>query len=178
MGFSARDTVAAMRAPERWLAMLRIVVGLWFLKGIVTKLSVAFVGGVLPLPIASDRWIATMPKLLTRYAAENPFPFYKQFLEQTVIPNPLFAHLTAYGETIVGLGLTFGFLTVLAAATGLFVVTLYGLAVQHMTPGQQGFHLLLFACMLTFLGARAGRRWGLDSWLRRRHPRSTLARFG
>ena len=173
-----RDAVAAMRAPERWLAVLRIVVGLWFLKGIVTKLSVAFLGGVIPVPVASERWIGTMPKLLGRYAAENPFPIYKQFLEETVIPNThIFAHLTAYGETVVGIGLTFGLLTVLAALAGLGLVTMYGLATQHMTPGQQGFHLVLFACMVAFLFARAGRRWGLDGWLIRRNPKSALARF-
>jgi uncharacterized membrane protein YphA (DoxX/SURF4 family) len=174
-----RDAVAGMRAPEQWLAVLRIVVGLWFLKGIVTKLSVALLGGVLPVPVASERWIGTMPKLIARYAAENPFPLYKQFLEETVIPNAqLFAHLTAYGETVVGLGLTLGLLTVLAALVGLLLSTAYGLATQHMTPGQQGFHIVLVACMTAFLFARAGRRWGLDRWLIRRRPESALARFG
>jgi len=68
------DTEALpMRHPERWLAVLRLTVGLWFLKSLFTKVSVALVGGVIPLPVASERWIATMPKLITKYAAENPF---------------------------------------------------------------------------------------------------------
>jgi hypothetical protein len=37
-----------------------------------------------------------------------------------------------------------------------------------MTPGQQGFHLVLAASMIAFLFARAGRVWGLDAWLRAR----------
>jgi uncharacterized membrane protein YphA (DoxX/SURF4 family) len=175
---TTRGTVAAMWAPDGWLAVLRIVVGLWFLKGVVTKLSLALVGGVLPVPAASERWIGVMPKLLSRYIAENPFLFYKQFIEETVLPNnQVFANLTAFGEAAVGIGLAFGFLTVLAAAVGLGLATAYGLLVQHMTPGQQGFHVLLFACMLAFLFARAGRRLGIDGWLRRHRPQSALARL-
>ncbi len=36
------QAVPTMRSPERWLAVLRIAVGLWFLKALVTKLSVNF----------------------------------------------------------------------------------------------------------------------------------------
>src|SRR5678816_1749877 len=94
------DTEALpMRHPERWLAVLRLTVGLWFLKSLFTKVSVAFVGGVIPLPVASERWIATMPKLITKYAAENPFPAYKAFLLGTVVPSHTYAHLTALGES-------------------------------------------------------------------------------
>ena len=83
-----------MRHPERWLAVLRIVVGAWFLKSLFTKLTVVMAWGVVPVPAASDRWIATMPRLIERYAAENPFPAYKAFLLETIAPNPAFAHLT------------------------------------------------------------------------------------
>ncbi|MDQ4079444.1 MAG: hypothetical protein M3125_01690, partial [Gemmatimonadota bacterium] len=61
-----------MRAPERYLALLRIVVGGWFLKGVVTKLGVVMLGGVVPVPGASDRWRSVMPTLLTRYSTEHP----------------------------------------------------------------------------------------------------------
>jgi uncharacterized membrane protein YphA (DoxX/SURF4 family) len=163
------ERFGAMRAPERWLAFLRIVVGFWFLKGIVTKLGIVLLGGVIPVPAASDRWIETMPRLLARYASENPIAPYKQFIEETVLTHPvLFANLTAFGETVVGIGLTFGVATLVAALAGLGLALLYGLATQHMTPGQQGFHLVLAASMIAFLFARAGRVWGLDAWLRAR----------
>jgi hypothetical protein len=45
-----------------------------------------------------------------------------------------------------------------------------------MSPGQQGFHLVLSFLMLTFFFARAGRTWGLDAWLTRRTPGSRFAR--
>ena len=60
-----------------------------------------------------------MPKIVTKQASENPIAFYKQFLEATVLPNSnLFAHLTAWGETVVGIGLTLGLLTGFASLVG------------------------------------------------------------
>jgi thiosulfate dehydrogenase (quinone) large subunit len=143
----------------------------------VTKMSIVMVGGVLPIPVVSGRWLDVMPKIVTRQASENPIAFYKQFLEGTVIPNSnVFAQLTAWGETAVGIGLTLGLLTGLASLTGLLLVANYGLATQWMSPGQQGFHTVLLFLMLALFFARAGRTWGLDAWLARRKPRSLLSR--
>jgi len=151
--------------PARWLAVLRLTVGLWFLKSLFTKVSIALVAGFIPLPVASERWIETMPKLIAKYAADNPFPAYKAFLLGTVVPNHAFAHLTALGEAAIGISLTLGLLTEVGAAFGALQVILYGLAVQHMSSGQQGFHVMLLAMMIAFLFAHAGRTWGLDAWL-------------
>lgn len=175
---TGENTDYAMRFPERWLAVLRIVVGLWFVKALFTKLSLTLVWGFLPLPTASERWMQVMPTLVARYAEGNPVGFFKDFMQHTVIPHSqLFAQLTAFGEVAVGLGLTLGFLTTLTAGIGLWLVVNYGLATQWMTPNQRGFHLLLAACMLAFLATRAGRHWGLDGWLRARRPHSRLARL-
>jgi thiosulfate dehydrogenase (quinone) large subunit len=170
-------SAVGMNRPAQWLALLRIVVGLYFVKSLITKMSFVLLGGVLPVPAVSERWLTVMPKIVSRQASENPVGFYKQFLEQTVLPNSnLFAQLTAWGETVVGLGLTLGLLTGLASLVGLFLVTNYGLATQWMSPGQQGFHLVLFFLMLAFFMARAGRSWGIDGWLARRKPNFLLAR--
>ncbi len=177
MTHSSRSLPAAMAHPAEWLAVLRIVVGLYFVKSLVTKLSIVTVGGFLPVPMVSERWVTVMPKIVTRQASENPLTFYKQFLEGTVLPNStVFAQLTAWGETVVGIGLTLGLLTGLASLVGLFLVLNYGLATQWMSPGQQGFHLVLFFLMLAFFFARAGRTWGLDGWLASRRPGSWLSR--
>ena len=157
-----------MSHPERWLAVLRLTVGVWFVKSLFTKLSIGLLGGFLPVPVASPRWIATMPKLIAKYAADNPFPAYKAFLLDTVVPNHAFAHLTALGEVGVGLALTLGLFTEVGAAFGALQVVFYGLAVQHMSSGQQGFHVMLFAMIIAFLFSHAGRTWGLDGWLWRR----------
>jgi thiosulfate dehydrogenase (quinone) large subunit len=166
-----------MSRPDRWLALLRIVVGLYFVKSLVTKMSIVTVAGILPVPVVSERWLGVMPKIVARQASENPLAFYKQFLEGTVLPHSnLFAQLTAWGETVTGLGLTLGLLTGLASLVGLVLVINYGLATQWMSPGQQGFHLVLSFLMLAFLLARAGRTWGLDRWIARRKPGSLLTR--
>ncbi len=170
-------TPVTMDHPAQWLAVLRIAVGLYFVKSLVTKMSIVLVGGFLPVPTVSARWIEVMPKIVARQASENPLLFYKHFLEGTVLSHPeIFAQLTAWGETAVGLGLTLGLLTGVSAFVGLILVTNYGLATQWMSPGQQGFHLLLVVLMLAFLLARAGRTWGLDARVATGHPKSLWAR--
>jgi uncharacterized membrane protein YphA (DoxX/SURF4 family) len=176
MAYPSRPTVGMSR-PDRWLAFLRIVVGLYFAKAVITKLGIVMVGGVLPLPGVSERWISTMPKLVAKQAADNPILFYKHFLENTVLTHPeTFAHLTAWGETITGVGLTLGLLTGIASLVGLVLVINYGLASQWMSPGQQGFHIVLTALMIAFFFARAGRTLGLDAWLWSVKPKSIFAR--
>ena len=175
MAYASRPA-ASMSHPDRWLALLRIVVGLYFAKAMITKLGIVMVGGV-PLPGASERWINVMPKIIAKQAADNPVLFYKHFLEHTVLAHPEpFAHLTAWGETIAGVGLTLGLLTGIASLAGLLLAINYGLATQWMSAGQQGFHIVLVALMIAFFFARAGRTWGLDAWLWSTRPKSLLAR--
>lgn len=167
-----------MRAPECWIAAQRIVVGAWFAKSILTKLGFALVGGWLPLPVASARWQGVMPKLIAKYASDNPFPWYKSFLLDTVVPHShIFATLTALGEIGVGLSLLFGLLTPVGAFFGLIQVIFYGMAVQQQSSGQQGFHVMLFILMLTFLFARGGRCFGIDAHLRERWPNSRFVQL-
>ena len=176
MAYRPRQPVGLVQ-PGEWLALLRIVVGLYFVKSLLTKMTVGTVLGFVPVPMVSARWIDVMPKIVAKQASDNPIGFYKHFLETTVLPHStLFAHLTAWGETVVGLGLTLGLFAGLAALVGLLLVTNYGLATQWMSPGQQGFHIVLFVLMLAFFFARAGRVWGLDGWIARSYPRSRLAR--
>jgi uncharacterized membrane protein YphA (DoxX/SURF4 family) len=156
-----------------------VVVGIWFFKSIFTKLTIGLAWGFLPVPMATNRWINVMPKLLAKYAADNPIGWYREFLLDTVIPNShVFAHLTAIAEVAIGISLTFGILTALGAFFGFFQVVFYGMAVQHMSAGQQGFHVMLGSMMIAFFFARAGRWLGVDGWLVRRYPDSVWARLG
>jgi uncharacterized membrane protein YphA (DoxX/SURF4 family) len=155
-----------MSNPSRWLACLRIVVGLYFAKALWTKMSIVLAGGFFPLPAASARWIETMPQIVAKQASENPILWYKGFLEGTVLPNgPLFAQMIAWAECIVGIGLTLGLFNGVASVLGFFLSVNYGLATQWMSAGQRGFHIVLVSCMLVFFLARSGRAWGLDGWL-------------
>jgi len=179
MASSTVGTQPAMRAPQRSLAALRVLVGLWFAKSLFSKVTIVLAWGFVPLPAANARWIAIMPKLLGKYAADNPIGWYRDFLLDTVIPHShIFAHLTALGEVAVGLSLTLGVLTLLGACFGAMQVIFYGLAVQHMSSGQQGFHVMLLGMMIAFVFARAGRAYGLDAWLIRRYPHGPWGRLG
>jgi len=66
------------------LALVRILVGFWFAKALYTKL--ALLGGVLPLPFASDRWIQTMPNIVAKQMAEW-LPYWRP-------PLPVVARMT------------------------------------------------------------------------------------
>ena len=157
-----------MIAADRGVAVLRIVVGVWFVKAVWTKLTVAYLWGAIPYPVVSPRFLAFHPKRIAEFAAGNPIDWYKEFLEGTVLPNSrVFATLQTFGEASVGLGLILGLLTGLTALVGLFLCLNYGLASQWMSFGQQGFHLLLVTSMVIFLFARAGRTWGVDQLLAR-----------
>jgi uncharacterized membrane protein YphA (DoxX/SURF4 family) len=159
-------------AAERWIAVLRIVMGFWFAKGVITKLAINLLGGFLPVPTASARWHAVMPKLLKGYAASTPLAWYHDFVIGFVLPHAsLFAQLTAFGEAAVGVGLLLGLLTPVAAAIGVLLVLNYGVATLGAGPTNPGFHLMLLTGMLAVLGSGAGRVWGLDGWLLRRRQR-------
>lgn len=155
-----------MRYPQTGIALLRIVVGAWFLKAVWTKLTLAHVAGVVPYPAVSPRFLGFHPKRVAEFAADNPIGWYKDFLQDTVLPHAkLFATLQAYGEVAVGIGLVLGLFTGLAALIGLVLAVNFGLATQWMSFGQQGFHLLLITSMVIFLMTGAGRLWGLDQLL-------------
>jgi uncharacterized membrane protein YphA (DoxX/SURF4 family) len=152
--------------PDLWIALLRVVVGVWFVKAVWTKFSLAYLWDAIPYPTVSPRFLAFQPKRVAEFAAGNPVEWYKDFLESTVLPSSrAFATLQTWGEAAVGLGLILGLLTGLTALVGLFLSLNYGLASQWMSFGQQGFHLMLVTSMVMFLLARAGRTLGLDGFI-------------
>lgn len=156
--------------PSRGLALaiIRVVVGGWFLKAAFLKLTLEPLWWV-PYPTVTQRFINFLPKRLAEFASENPILGYQQFLNETAIPHvTLFAFLEAFGEVGVGLGLTLGVLTSFSALVGLLMSINFFLAMQWMGFCQQGFHLVLAGCMLAFLIGRAGRSWGLDALILKR----------
>lgn len=166
------------RHADRWLSVLRITVGLWFLKSVRTKLGGTLAFGFLPLPSASDRWIGFMPQRVLEYAETVRIGPYRDFLTEFVVPNaPVFAQMAAFGEAAIGLGLTLGLLTRPAAVIGLAVMINYFAATFWVGFCQQGFHLLLIVGMVAFFSAGAGRTWGLDRWVADRYPDSFLVRY-
>lgn len=162
-----------MKGAHRALAAIRIVVGAWFLKSLFTK----FTWSTFP-PEVSERWIGFMPVRLQEWLGAGPPEWYARLVLEDALRNPAtLATLTAVGEALVGIGLTLGLLTGLASLGGLWLMVNYVLASWGTGLNPQGFHILLIACLLAFLLARAGRVWGVDGWIARRSPNSLPARL-
>src|SRR5437867_11383656 len=97
-----------MNHADRALALLRVVVGVWFLKAVWTKVTFGAVAGVVPYPMVSPRFIAFHPRRVAEFAAGNPIAWYRHFLGTTVLPHaPLVATAQPFGAIAVGLGLVF-----------------------------------------------------------------------
>jgi len=160
-------TDVTMRHADQWLAVLRIATGAWFIKAIWTKWFL--LGGILPAPMASQRWIETMPRILEGYVAVNPLAWCRDVLQQAVIPNAeMFAHLTAVGEGLVGIGLTLGLFTRTSAVGGLFLLLSYEFGALGLPFSRHGLRLFMIVAVVAFFFARAGAVWGIDAWLSRR----------
>jgi thiosulfate dehydrogenase (quinone) large subunit len=87
--------------------------------------------------------------------------WYADFLKTWVLPNAsLFAHLVAYGETIVGIALIAGALTGIAAAFGIVMNANYLLAGAVSTNP-----ILAFLAIFIVLAWRNAGWIGLDRWL-------------
>lgn len=167
----------AMSDPALWMAVLRIAIGFYFIKALWTKLDVVLLGGFVPFVRVEHRWLDVMSDIVARQAAGNPFPWYKAFLQHTVLTHSvIFADLTAWGETFVGISLVFGLMSGLGALGGLLLSVSYGVASQHLSPASFGFHYVLVVVMALLFLARSGRDHGLDAWIARRWPGSWLTR--
>jgi uncharacterized membrane protein YphA (DoxX/SURF4 family) len=165
-----------MSHPDRWMAVLRILFGFWFAKALFSKMDLVLLGGFFPFLGVEDRWIELMPKIVARQAAENPILWYKAFLETTVIPNgALFAQLTAWGETLVGLSLVLGLFAGVGSLGALWLSLIYGLASAHTSPASEGFHYLLVVVSVVLFLSRSGKSWGLDGWIAWRWPGTPLS---
>jgi len=106
---------------------------------------------------------------------ERAHPFYRQFLEQVVLPNAgLFATLVVGAELFVGITLVLGLLTRFSAAVAVVLTLNYMLAkgAWFWTPSSNDAAFV--AIGLALLIGAAGRTLGVDAFLARRWPRFPL----
>ena len=100
---------------------------------------------------------------------------YLHFIQQVVIPHAsLFSYLVMTGELVAAISLLTGTLTRVGATIAMLLFLNFMLAKGRMfwSPDSQDAAVFLIA-LVVFLG-RAGRTWGIDSYLAKRWPKSPL----
>ena len=147
---------------SRWLALLRIAVGLWWIKSFFHKPLRKFVTGQMV------DWTLSL-------ADNHPFPAYGTVIKKTVGPAASwFPYLLLAGELAVGIGLTFGFLTPISVLVAI-VLNLNYLALAGVRPKdinvnkayqcEQGQNLMMLASEIVIFVMAAGSVWSIDSLL-------------
>ena len=147
---------------EKWLAVLRIGLGLWWLKSFFHKPLKEFVGG-------------QMVDWTVQLADNHPVEAFGRMLKAMIVPNRAwFPYLVLAGELAVGIGLTFGLLTPVALITGIFLnlnyISLAGVRPKDINVNKsyqceqgQNWNMIVPQVVLLFLGA--WQVWSLDGVL-------------
>lgn len=116
-----------------------------------------------------------MLQYLRGVAARRASAPYLHFVQQIVIPHAsLFSYLIMTGEAFAAVSLLTGTLTRVGAAVAGFIFLNYMLSHGRMLwSPDSGDAALIIITIVLFLG-RAGRAWGIDSYLAKRWPNSLL----
>jgi thiosulfate dehydrogenase [quinone] large subunit len=141
------------------LVVLRVYLGVVFLLASLPKLQHDFTPHLIGF--------------LEQVALERGHPFYREFVQQVVLPNaPVFAALVTWGELLVGVLLILGLFTRLWAVVALVLTVNYMFAkgAWFWTPSSNDAAFAAISVAL-LIGA-AGRTLGLDAFLAQRRPRS------
>jgi thiosulfate dehydrogenase [quinone] large subunit len=133
-----------------WLAVLRIGLGLWWLESWRHKNKKAwFERG------SGIAWAQSV-------ADKHRWPVVKRGFEKIVAPRPkAMSYLIVYSELALGLGLTFGFLTPVAAVFSVLLNLVYFILMIH-DWAEQGQNLMMIVMGVVVLGTHAWQTWSLD----------------
>lgn len=123
-------------------------------------LSVGFIWARSSLAkFTSGNFVSNLGETLTKAAAKNPYPFYKQFLTDVAIPNSqIFGFLVFWGEVLVAVSIILGaviflknpkphklikFGLVAGLASGVFLNITYWLGFGYTSPATDSLNLLM-----------------------------------
>jgi thiosulfate dehydrogenase [quinone] large subunit len=156
------ETLFGILTVEQWLAILRIGIGLWWLKSFLHKPHKKFVSGQMA------GWTLTL-------ADNHPIPAYGRVIKKTVEPNASwFPYLVLAGELAVGIGLVIGFLTPISLLVVLFLnlnyIALAGvrpkdISVNKAYQCEQGQNWNMIVGELVALATISWAVWSVDSLL-------------
>jgi len=140
--------------PERWLAVLRIGVGLWWFESWRHKNKQAwFERG------SGIAWAQSV-------AEKHKWTAVRKGFNTIVAPRPkLMSYVVVFAELAIGLGLIVGFLTPIAAVAGILLNLMYFTLMIH-DWAEQGQNSMMALAELVVIGAHAWSTWSLDSALK------------
>ena len=146
---------------NQWLAVLRIGLGLWWLKSVLHKPLREFVSGQMV------NWTIAL-------AENHPVPAFGRAIKGLVAPNASwFPFLILAGESAVAIGLIFGILTPISLAVAIFLnlnyILLAGVRpkdinVNKAYQGEQGqnWTMIVSQVVLFFMVNASGCTWSVD----------------
>ncbi len=148
---------------SQWLAILRIGIGLWWLKSFLHKPLRKFVEGQMV------DWTLAL-------ADNHPIPAYGKLIRKTVEPNRAwFPYLVLLGELSVAIGLILGLLTPIALLVAIFLnlnyIALAGVkptkdpSVNPCYQCEQGQNWNMLIAEVVLFATAAGCTWSLDHLL-------------
>ncbi len=156
------ETLFGILTVEQWLAILRIGIGLWWLKSVLHKPLRKFVSGQMV------NWTLAL-------ADNHPVPAYGKFIKAIVTPTASwFPYLILLGETAVAIGLIFGFLTPISLLVALLLnlnyLSLAGVRPKDINVNkayqcEQGQNYTMIITEVTLLATISWATWSLDSVL-------------
>ena len=133
-----------------WAAVLRIGLGLWWLESFRHKNLTAWVKRQ-----AGIKWAADI-------AAKHRWPVVARGFDAVVRPRPqAMTWVVLMSELSLGLGLTLGFLTPVAAFASIALNLLYfGLMIHDWA--EQGQNLMMILAAVVVLGLHGWQAWSID----------------
>lgn len=149
---------------NQWLAVLRIGIGLWWLKSFLHKPHREFVGGQMV------DWSLSL-------ADNHPLPAFGRLIRGLVAPNASwFPYLILLAELAVAIGLILGLLTPAAILVAIFLnlnyISLAGVRPKDINVNRayqceqgQNWNMLVAEVVLFFTVAISGCTWSLDGAL-------------
>ena len=156
------ETLFNILTVEQWLAILRIGIGLWWLKSFLHKPHRKFVSGQMV------NWTVAL-------ADNHPVPAFGGAIKRLVQPNASwFPYLILVAELAIAIGMILGFLTPIALIVALLLnlnyISLAGVKPKDISINtcyqcEQGQNWTMIVSELTLLATISWSVWSVDSLL-------------
>ena len=137
----------------RWMAVLRIGLGLWWVKSFAHK----DLGGWLKRGSGIE-WGGSV-------AEKHKWAFVKTGFDKVVRPHPIvMAYIVVFAELSLGIGLVLGFLTPIALVCSILLNLLYFI-LMISDWAEQGQNLMMILAAVVCIGTEAWNVWSIDHLL-------------